>query len=54
VFVFRGNLSRVNKYCLFINNPYGITVGDPPSEGNLIQEQLIDLVNYGVCETCFQ
>jgi len=35
------------KYCRFVNNPFGTSVGDLPSQDNLLQEQLFDLVNDG-------
>ena len=33
------------KYCRFENNPFGMSVGDLPSQDNLLQEQFIDLMN---------
>ena len=42
------------KYRGFINDPFEITVRDLPSEGNLIQEQLIDSVNDGRAKHIFR
>jgi len=39
------DLEDFQKYCRFVNNPFGTSVGDLPSQDNLLQEQFIDLVN---------
>ena len=39
------DLEDFQKYCGFVNNPFGMSVGDLPSQDNLLQEQFIDLVN---------
>ena len=41
------NLEDFQKYCRFVNNPFGTSVGHQPSQDNLLQEQFIDLVNEG-------
>ena len=41
------DLEDFQKYGRFVNNPFGTSVGDPPSQDNLLQEQFIDLVNDG-------
>ena len=41
------DLEDFQKYCRFVNNPFGTSVGDLPSQDNLLQEQFIDLVNDG-------
>ena len=33
------------KYCRFVSNPFGTSVGDLPLQDNLLQEQFIDLMN---------
>ena len=35
------------KYCRFVNNPFGTSVGDLPSQDKLLQEQFVDWVNDG-------
>uniref|UniRef100_A0A0L8FVR7 Uncharacterized protein n=1 Tax=Octopus bimaculoides TaxID=37653 RepID=A0A0L8FVR7_OCTBM len=39
------DLHDFNKYFCFIRNPFVHSISDLPTEGNLIQEQFIDLVN---------
>ena len=39
------DLEDFQKYCRFVNNPFKTSVGDLPSQDNLLQEQFIDLVN---------
>ena len=39
------DLKDFQKYCRFVNNPFGTSVGDLPSQDNSLQEQFIDLVN---------
>ena len=41
------DLEDFQKYCRFVKNPFGMSVGDLPSQDNLLQEQFIDLVNDG-------
>ena len=41
------DLEDFQKYCRFVKNPFGTSVGDLPSQDNLLQEQFIDLVNDG-------
>ena len=41
------------KYCRFVNNPFGTSVGDLPSQDNLLQEQFLDLVNGGNARRVF-
>ena len=41
------DLKDFQKYCHFVNNPFGMSIGDLPSQDNLLQEQFIDLANDG-------
>ena len=41
------DLEDFQKYCRFVNNPFGTSVGDLPSQDSLLQKQFIDLVNDG-------
>ena len=41
------DLEDFQKYCCFVNKRFGTSVGDLPSQDNLLQEQFIDLVNDG-------
>ena len=47
------DLTDFQKYCRFLNNPFGTSVGDLPSQDNLFQEQFIDLVNDGNARRLF-
>jgi len=47
------NLEDFEKYCRFVSNPFGTSVGDMPSQDNLLQEQFIDLVNDGNARRLF-
>ena len=38
-------LEDFQKYRHFVNNPFGMNVGDLPLLGNLLQEEFVDLVN---------
>ena len=40
-------LEDFQKYCRFVNNPFGMSVGDLPLLDNLLQEEFVDLVNDG-------
>ena len=44
------DLEDFQKYCGFVNNPFGTSVGDLPSENILLHEKFIDLVNDWICE----
>jgi len=46
-------LEDFEKYCRFVSNPFGTSVGDLPSQDNLFQEQFIDLVNDGNARRLF-
>ena len=48
------DLLEFDKYYRFINNPFVLSVSDLPSEDNLVQEQLIDLVNGGDAKYVFR
>ena len=39
------DLEDFQKYLRFVNNPFGTSVRDLPSQDNLLQEQFIELVN---------
>ena len=39
------DLEDFQRYCRFVNNSFGTSVGDLPSQDNLLQEQFIDLAN---------
>ena len=41
------DLGDFQKYCRFVNKPFGTSVGDLSSQDNLLQKQFIDLVNDG-------
>ena len=47
------DLKDFQKYCRYVNNPFGTIVGDLPSQDNLLQEQFIDLVNDGNARSLF-
>ena len=47
------DLENFQKYCRFVNNPFGTSFGDLPSQDNLLQEQFIDLVNDGNARRLF-
>ena len=47
------DLEDFQKYCRFVNNPFGTSFGDLPSQDNLLQEQFIDLVNDGNARRLF-
>ena len=47
------DLGDFQKYCRFVNNPFGTSVVDLPSQDNLLQEQFIDLVNDGNAKSLF-
>ena len=47
------DLEDFQKYCRFVNNPFGTSGGDLPSQDNLLQEQFIDLVNDGNARRLF-
>ena len=47
------DLEDFQKYCRFVNNPFGTSVGDLPSQDNLLQEQFIDLMNDGNARRLF-
>ena len=38
-------LEDFQKYCRFLNNPFGTNLGNLPSHDNFLQEQFINLVN---------
>ena len=44
------DLENFQKFCRFVNNPFGTSIEDLPSLDNLLQEQCIDLVNDWKCE----
>ena len=46
------DLKDFQNYCRFVN-PFGTSVGDLPSQDNLLQEQFIDLVNDGKARRLF-
>jgi len=46
-------LEDFQKYCRFVNNPFGTSVGDLLPQDNLLQEQFIDLVNNGNARSLF-
>ena len=48
------DLLEFEKYYLFINNPFVLSVSDLPSEDNLVQEQFVDLVNDGDAKFVFR
>jgi len=47
------DLEDFHKYSRLVNNPFGTSVGDPPSQDNLLQEQFLDLVNDGNARRVF-
>ena len=48
------DLEDFQKYCRFVNNHFGTSVSDLPSQdSNLLQEQFIDLVNDGNARSLF-
>ena len=47
------DLEDFQKHCRFVNNPFGTSVGDLPSQDNLLQEQFVDLVNDGNARRLF-
>ena len=47
------DLEDFQKYCRFVNNPFGTSVVQKPSQDNLLQEQFIDLVNEGNARRLF-
>ena len=47
------DLEDFQKYCRFVNNLFGTSFGDLPSQDNLLQEQFIDLVNDGNARRLF-
>ena len=49
----RQYLEDFQKYCRFVYNSFGTSVGDLPSPENLLQEQFIDLVNDGNARSLF-
>ena len=49
----RHYLENFQKYCCSVNNPFGTSVGNVPSQDNLLQKQFIDLVNDGYAESLF-
>ena len=44
------DLKDFQKYFRFVNNRFGTSVGDLPSQDNLLQIQVIDLVDDWKCE----
>ena len=47
------DLENFQTYCRLVNNLFGTSVGDLPSQDNLLQEQFIDLVNDGNARRLF-
>ena len=41
------DLKDFQKYCRFVKNLFGTSVGDQPLQDNLLQEQFIDLMTAG-------
>ena len=39
------DLEDFQRYCRFVNNSFGTSVGDLPLQDKLLQKQFIDLVN---------
>ncbi len=48
------NLEEIQKYTQFISNPFKLQICNLPSEGNIFQKQLIDLMNDGNVKIIFQ
>ena len=46
-------LEDFQKYCRFLNKPFGTSVENLPSQDNLHQEQFLDLVNDGKGRSLF-
>jgi len=46
-------LEDFQKYCRFVNNPFGTSVGDLPSQDHFLQEQFLDLMNDGNARRVF-
>ena len=49
----RQYLENFQKYCRSVNNPFVTSVGNVPSQDNLLQKQFIDLVNDGYAGSLF-
>ena len=47
------DLKDFQKYCRFVNNLFGTSVGGLPSQDNLLEEQFIDMVNDGNVRSLF-
>ena len=47
------DLEDFQRYCRFVNNSFGTSVGDLPLQDKLLQEQFIDLVNDGNARRLF-
>ena len=47
------DLEDFERYCRFVSDPFGTSVGDLPSQDILLQEQFIDLVNDGNARRLF-
>jgi len=53
IWKFFPDLEDFQKYCRFVNNSFGTSVGNLPSLDNLLQEQFIDLVKNGNARSLF-
>ena len=47
------NLEEFDKQYRFVNNPFAISINDLPSDNNVVQEQFMDLLNYGGAKHVF-